>query len=74
MKKSMMAISYVLDAIAFLGCSNSRKAELTHGDNAEMAVAEVTQIMEAGLRDQLDVLADSQFAAGRENLIAPGIF
>lgn len=68
MKKTMMAISYALVAIAFLGCSNARKAELTHGDNAEMAVAEVTQIMEAGLRDQLDILADSQFAAGRENL------
>jgi len=68
MKKVMIAIGYALVATSFLGCSNARKAELTHGNDAGKAVAEVSQIMQDGLRDQLDVLADSQFENGSDSL------
>lgn len=68
MKKMMIAIGYALVATSFLGCSNARKAELTHGNDAGKAVAEVTQIMQEGYKNQLDVLADSQFEDGRDNL------
>jgi len=68
MKKMMIAIGYALVATSFLGCSNARKAELTHGNDAAKAVVEVTQIMQAGLKDQIDVLADSQFEDGSEYL------
>ncbi|MEN8169453.1 MAG: OmpA family protein [Pseudomonadota bacterium] len=68
MKKIRIAIGYALIAITFLGCSNARKAELTHGGDAKMAVTEVTQIKQDALRDQIDILADSQFEDGREYL------
>jgi len=68
MKKILIAIGYALVATSFLGCSNARKAELTHSHDAGKAVAEVSQIMQDGLRDQLDVLADSQFEDGRDYL------
>jgi outer membrane protein OmpA-like peptidoglycan-associated protein len=68
MKRMRIAIGYALIAITFLGCSNARKAELTHGSDTKMAVAEVTKIMQDGLRDQLDILADSQFEDGSDYL------
>lgn len=67
-----MAIGCGLVAISLIGCSNARKAELAHGSNAEKAVAEVTQIMQNGLKDQNDILADSQFDHGREHLKEAG--
>lgn len=69
MRKIIIAIGYALIAVSFLGCSNARKAELTHGNDAEKAVAEVNQIMHEALRNQLDVLADSQFEDGRDYLM-----
>lgn len=68
MKKIMIAICYTLIATSFSGCGNVRKAELTDGNDAGKAVAEVNQIMQDALRDQLDVLADSQFDDGKEYL------
>lgn len=68
MKKMRIAIGYTLVALTFLGCSNARKAELTHGIDAEMAVAEVTQIKQDALRKQIDILADKQFEEGSDYL------
>jgi len=64
----MIAIGYALIATTFLGCSNARKAELTHANDPGKAVAEVTQIMQEGLKDQNDLLADSQFENGIDSL------
>lgn len=68
MNKMVMAIGYTLIATTFLGCSNARKAELASGNDAGKAVAEVTQMRQEGLRDQIDILADKQFESGTEYL------
>lgn len=68
MKRLGIAIGYILVALAFTGCSTARKAELAHGNDPEKAVAEVTQIMEEALKNQVDILADSQFEDGRKSL------
>ncbi|WP_303905302.1 OmpA family protein [Thiohalomonas denitrificans] len=61
-------IGYALVAISLFGCSNARKAELTHDNDPQMAVAEVNQIRQDALSDQIDVLADSQFEDGKKYL------
>jgi OOP family OmpA-OmpF porin len=68
MRKMRMAIGYFLVALTFAGCSNARKAELAHGNDAQKAVAEVNQMMQDALVKQIDVLADSQFEDGRDSL------
>lgn len=68
MKKIIITLGSALLAASLAGCSNVRKAELTHGNDAEKAVAEVTQLMQQGLKSQNDVLADTQFEDGREYL------
>lgn len=68
MRKTIIALGYALVAASLVGCSNARKAELTHADDAAKAVAEVTQIMQDGFNTQNDVLADNQFEDGRDYL------
>jgi OOP family OmpA-OmpF porin len=46
------------------GCSSPRKARLASVNDPEKAIAEVTQVMAAAQKDQLDVLADEQYSDG----------
>lgn len=55
-------------ALLLTGCSSLRKAELASGDDPKEAVAEVTQIMKAAQRDQIDVLADKAYSKGSSQL------
>lgn len=68
MKKIKVALWYTLVALVFVGCSNVRKAELANGNDPQQAVAEVTQLMQDALRDQLDILADSEYLDGKTHL------
>ena len=58
MKKLLTLMGLALIFISMIGCSSLRKAELASGNDPDKAVAEVTQIMEAAQKDQIDVLAD----------------
>lgn len=64
MRRITRALCYSLIAVSFLGCASARKATLNSGNSPEKAIAEVTQVKEAALRDQIDILADEQFEKG----------
>ena len=62
LKQSLWLVMVVVLMAA--GCSSPRKARLASANDPEKAIAEVTQIMAAAQKDQLDVLADEQYADG----------
>ncbi len=68
MKRIRIALWYAFIAVAFLGCSSARMAKLEHGNDPQKAIAEVTQIQQNGLRDQLDILADQEYLSGTTHL------
>jgi OOP family OmpA-OmpF porin len=51
--------------LSMMGCSSLRQADLASGKDAEGAIKEVTRILEAAEKDQIDVLADEQFNQGK---------
>jgi len=58
----------MLIVAALASCGTMRMAPLAAGNDPEKAVAEVTQIRNKALADQLDVLADDLFEEGSEYL------
>jgi len=66
MIKSLWLITII--SVLMVGCSSSRKAKLTSGDDVGKAIAEVEQKMASAQQDQLDVLADKQYLSGSEYL------
>ncbi|MGD8783480.1 MAG: OmpA family protein [Thioalkalispiraceae bacterium] len=65
MKKQISPLWFILIVALLASCSSLRKAELAAGNDPEKAIAEVTQIMQVAQQDQIDVLADDQYAKGR---------
>ena len=63
-KKQINPLWLIVIAVLLTGCSTLRKAELASGNDPDQAIAEVTQIMAAAQRDQIDVLADKEFSKG----------
>ncbi len=68
MKRISIALWYTFITVAFLGCTSARMAELEHGNDPERAIAEVTQLQQNALRDQLDILADQEYQNGTTHL------
>jgi outer membrane protein OmpA-like peptidoglycan-associated protein len=64
-KKQISPLWFILIVALLASCSSLRKAELAAGNDPEKAIAEVTQIMQVAQQDQIDVLADDQYAKGR---------
>ena len=63
MKKLFHPLWLVMMVIALAGCSSLRQADLATND-PQNAIAEVTQVMEAAQKDQIDVLAYDQYTKG----------
>ena len=68
MKKLITPLWFILMVSLSASCSSLRKAELAAGNDPQKAVAEVTKIMTVAQQDQIDVLADDQYAKGHEYL------
>lgn len=64
MKKLIHPLGFILMVVVLASCASLRQAELASGNNPERAVAEVTNIMAAAQRDQIDVLANDQYTKG----------
>ncbi len=64
MKKLIHPLGFILMVVVLASCASLRQAELASGNNPERAVAEVTKIMAAAQRDQIDVLANDQYTKG----------
>jgi len=63
-KKLFHPLWFIMMVIVLAGCSSLRQADLASGNDPEKAIAEVTQIMEAAQKDQIDVLAYDQYTKG----------
>lgn len=68
MKRIRTVLWYAFIAVSFLGCTSARMAELTNGNDPEKAIAEVTQMQQHALRDQLDILAAQEYMNGTTHL------
>ncbi|MDX1527146.1 MAG: hypothetical protein R3337_00885, partial [Gammaproteobacteria bacterium] len=64
MKKLIHPLGFILMVVALASCASLRQAELASGNDPKRAVAEVTRIMAAAQRDQIDVLANDQYTKG----------
>ncbi len=64
MKKLIHPLGFVLMVVVLASCASLRQAELASGNDPGKAVAEVTKIMAAAQRDQIDVLANDQYTKG----------
>lgn len=63
-KKLKNSLWFIVIVALMAGCSSPRKARLAAGNDPQGAVSEVSQAMVAAQKDQLDVLADEQYAKG----------
>jgi OOP family OmpA-OmpF porin len=50
--------------LTLFGCASAKKAELTSGDNAKAAVAEVTKVMQTAEDEQSDLLSVKEYGKG----------
>ena len=50
--------------LTLFGCASAKKAELTSGDNAKAAVAEVTKVMQTAEDEQSDLLSLKEYSKG----------
>jgi OOP family OmpA-OmpF porin len=50
--------------LTLFGCASAKKAELTSGDNAKAAVAEVTKVMQTAEDEQSDLLSVKEYSKG----------
>ena len=50
--------------LTLFGCASAKKAELTSGDNAKAAVAEVTKVMQTAEDEQSDLLSVKEYDKG----------
>ena len=62
-KKLINPLLFSMMVVVLAGCSSLRQAELASND-PQKAVAEVTKVMAAAQRDQIDVLAHDQYTKG----------
>jgi OOP family OmpA-OmpF porin len=54
--------------LMLFGCASAKKAELTSGDNAKAAVAEVTKVMQVAEDEQSDLLSAKEYDKGMNYL------
>jgi len=64
LKKLINPLLFIMMVVVLAGCSSLRQAELAAGNDPEKAIAEVSKIMVAAQRDQIDVLAHDEYAKG----------
>lgn len=64
MKRLIQLFSFVILLGMVASCSSLRQAKLDAGNDRQKAIAEVTQVMQAAQKDQIDVLADAQYQKG----------
>ena len=67
MKKIKLILCCGLVLMLF-GCASAKKAELTSGDNAKAAVAEVTKVMQTAEAEQSDLLSFKEYSKGMDYL------
>jgi len=67
MKKFKLILCSGLVLMLF-GCASAKKAELTSGDNAKAAVAEVTKLMQTAEAEQSDLLSVKEYSKGMDYL------
>jgi len=63
-KRLFTPIWFVMIVVILASCSSLRQAELAAGNDLEMAIAEVEQVMVTAQQAQFDVLADEEFSQG----------
>ena len=64
MKQLINSLVLMVMVVVLASCSSMREAKLTAGDDPKKAIAEVTKVMQAAQRDQVDVLAYDQYSDG----------